>query len=78
VPRGNYLVKNGAVITVDPTLGVLSRGDVHVRDGRIEAVGPDLTAAGAEVIDATDMIVMPGFVETHHQHVELARPQFRG
>jgi 5-methylthioadenosine/S-adenosylhomocysteine deaminase len=66
VPRGNYLIKNGAVITVDPTLGVLSRGDVHVRDGRIEAVGPDLTAAGAEVIDATDMIVMPGFVETHH------------
>ena len=66
ISRGNYLIKNGVVITVDPTLGVLSRGDVHVRDGRIEAVGPDLTTAGAEVIDATDMIVMPGFVETHH------------
>src|SRR5215212_3868647 len=66
IPRGNYLIKNGAVITVDPTLGVLSRGDVHVRDGRIEAVGPDLTAAGAEVIDATDMIVMPGFIDTHY------------
>ena len=39
---------------------------MHVRDGRIEAVGPDLTAAGAEVIDATDMIVMPGFVDTHY------------
>ena len=46
--------------------GVLPRGDVHVRDGRIEAVGPDLAAAGAEVIDATDMIVMPGFVDTHY------------
>jgi len=33
---------------------------------RIEAVGSDLAAAGAEEIDATDMIVMPGFVETHH------------
>ena len=40
--RGNYLIKNGAVITVDPALGVLPRADVHVRDGRIEAVGPDL------------------------------------
>ena len=23
LPRGNYLIKNGAVITVDPSLGVL-------------------------------------------------------
>ncbi len=45
---------------------MLPRADVHVRDGRIEAVGPDLAAAGAEVIDATDMIVMPGFVDTHY------------
>ena len=42
--RGNYLIKNGAVITVDAA-GVLPRADVHVRDGRIEAVGQDLTAA---------------------------------
>jgi cytosine/adenosine deaminase-related metal-dependent hydrolase len=65
VPRGNYLIRNGAVITVDRA-GVLPRADVHVRDGRIEAVGPDLAAAGAETIDATDMIVMPGFVDTHY------------
>jgi 5-methylthioadenosine/S-adenosylhomocysteine deaminase len=64
--RGHYLIKGGAVVTVDPTLGVLPRGDVHVRDGRIEAVGPNLSAPGAETIDATDMIVMPGFVDTHY------------
>lgn len=63
--RGSYLIKNGAVITVDRA-GVLPRADILVRDGRIEAVGPDLTAAGAETLDATDMIVMPGFVDTHH------------
>jgi cytosine/adenosine deaminase-related metal-dependent hydrolase len=65
LPRGHYLIKNGAVITVEPA-GVLPRADVHVRDGRIEAVGPDLAAAGAETIDATDMIVMPGFIDTHY------------
>lgn len=65
LPRGNVLIKNGAVITV-AAAGVLPRADVHVRNGRIEAVGPDLTVAGAEVIDATDMIVMPGFVDTHY------------
>ena len=66
VARGHYLIKNGALITVDPLRGVLPRADVHVRDGRIEAIGPDLQVAGAEIIDATDMIVMPGLVDTHH------------
>jgi 5-methylthioadenosine/S-adenosylhomocysteine deaminase len=63
--RGHYLIRNGAVITVDKA-GVLPRADVLVRDGRIEAVGPALSAAGAEIIDAADMIVMPGFVDTHY------------
>ncbi len=66
VARGAYLIKGGAVVTVDPGLGTLPRADVAVRDGRIEAVGADLSAAGAEVIDATDMIVMPGFIDTHY------------
>ncbi len=64
--RGRYLIRDGAVVTVDPALGVLPRGDVLVDDGRIVAVGRDLNARGAKVIDATDMIVMPGFVNTHH------------
>ena len=66
VSRGTYLIKNGAVITVDPARGVLPRADVLVRNGRIEGVGADLAAPDAEVIDATDMIVMPGFVDTHY------------
>jgi 5-methylthioadenosine/S-adenosylhomocysteine deaminase len=66
IQRGNYLIKNGSVVTVDPSLGVLPRGDVLVRNGRIEQIGTDLAAAGAEVIDATDMIVMPGFIDTHY------------
>ena len=66
VPRGSYLIRNGAVVTVDPALGTLPRADVLVRDGRIERIGPDLAAPGAETIDATDMIVMPGFVDTHY------------
>src|SRR5215204_321364 len=65
LPRGNYVIKNGAVITVD-TAGVLPRADVHVNNGRIEAVGRNLNIPGAEAIDATDMIVMPGFIDTHY------------
>jgi cytosine/adenosine deaminase-related metal-dependent hydrolase len=65
-PREAYLIKNGAVITVEPTLGTLPRGDVLIRDGVIEAVGTGLSAAGSQVIDATDMIVMPGLVDSHY------------
>ncbi|MFT8244525.1 amidohydrolase family protein [Roseomonas sp. BN140053] len=65
-PRGRYLVKGGAVITVDPALGTLPRADVLVNDGVIERVGPDLDAPGAEVIDAADCIVMPGLVDSHY------------
>src|SRR3954468_918770 len=63
--RGNYILRGGTVLTMDDTLGDLPVGDVHVRDGAIVAVGPNLAVQGAEIIDAASMIVMPGFVETH-------------
>ena len=43
----------------------LEQGDVLVEDGRIAAVGANLAADHAEIIDATGMIVMPGLVNAH-------------
>lgn len=63
--RGEYLIKGGFVLTMDPDAGDLANADVHVRDGRIAAVGASLRAPGAAVIDAGDMLVLPGLVETH-------------
>ncbi len=59
------LIKSGIVVTVDESVGDLRRGDVLIEDGRIVAVAPDIAADGAETIDATDRIVMPGFVNAH-------------
>src|SRR3954468_11603488 len=59
------LIRNGVVITLDPRLGDLDRGDVLVEDGRIAAVGPRIEAGDAAVVDATDRIVLPGLVDTH-------------
>jgi 5-methylthioadenosine/S-adenosylhomocysteine deaminase len=64
--RGNFLIRGGAVITVDPQIGTFSRADVLVKEGLIAQIGQDLVASGAEVIDASDMIVMPGFVDSHY------------
>ena len=63
--RGELVVRGGYVLTMDPALGDLPRGDVHVRDGAIVAVGTDLAAPGAATIDAREMIVLPGLIETH-------------
>jgi len=64
--NGRTLFKGGTVVTMDPTVPNLSTGDVLVEGGRIAAVGVNLQAAGAEVIDATGSIVMPGLIDAHH------------
>jgi cytosine/adenosine deaminase-related metal-dependent hydrolase len=63
--RGEYLIRRGFVMTMDAALGDLPRADVHIRDGSIVAVADDIEAPNAAPIDGTDMIVMPGLVETH-------------
>jgi 5-methylthioadenosine/S-adenosylhomocysteine deaminase len=68
--RGEYLIRDGAVVSVDPEIGILDRGAVHVRDGEIidvvEATTDVQTGPDAEVIDASGMIVMPGLVDSHY------------
>jgi cytosine/adenosine deaminase-related metal-dependent hydrolase len=60
------LIKGGTVVSMDAGVGTLASGDVLVEGERISAVGPRLDApAGAEIVDATGMIVMPGFVNAH-------------
>jgi len=76
--RGEFVVRGAHVLTMDPALGDLPTGDVHVRDGAIVAVGATIAAPGADAIDGRGMICMPGFVETHwHLWTSLLRPIVR-
>ena len=59
------LLRNGIVLTLDPQLGNFPQADVLIEGPRIAAIAPQLEAADAEEIDAGNMIVMPGFVDTH-------------
>ncbi len=56
------------LVTMDAQRRELADGALFARDGVIEAVGPtaDLPATADTVIDATDQIVIPGLVNTHH------------
>jgi 5-methylthioadenosine/S-adenosylhomocysteine deaminase len=66
------LIRNGIVLTQDPSLGELPRADVLVEGDTIAAVGPNLSADGAEVIDAEGDIVIPGFIDTHRHTWETS------
>ena len=63
------LLRNARLlVTMDAQRREIEGGAVYARDGVIEAVGPsaDLPATADEVIDASDQVVIPGLVNTHH------------
>ena len=58
------LVKGGRI--VDPAQGMDERGDLLIEDGVVAAIHPDITPPdGARVIEATDLVVCPGFIDLH-------------
>jgi dihydroorotase len=65
------LIKNGRLI--DPASGLDSIADLLIEDGLIAGVGSNLTSAGAETFDATELVVAPGFID---MHVHLREPGF--
>jgi len=75
-PGRRYLIRGGHVMSMDPAVGDFAVADVLVEGKTIAAVGPDLKASGAGVLDARGHIVMPGFVDTHHHQFETALRSF--
>ncbi len=65
------LIRGGTVF--DGSGGAGRRADVLVRNGRVDAIAPQLGAPdGARILDATDAWVTPGFVDLHtHYDAEL-------
>ena len=65
--RERILIRNAdAVVTCDPADRVLYNSDILICGNRIEAVGSNLAAGDAQIIDAAGKYVYPGLVNTHH------------
>jgi dihydroorotase len=65
------LIKNGTVI--DPLQSSEKKIDLLIRDGRVAAIDERINEKDAEVFDAADLIVAPGFIDLH---VHLREPGF--
>lgn len=64
------IIKGGTIVTAQDTY----QADIGIIDGCIAAIDPDLTDA-PEIIDATDLLVMPGGIDSH---VHIAQPSGDG
>ena len=63
------LIKNGRV--VDPSSGLDKTTDILIDKGKIAAIKPSIKASGAKIIDASRLVVAPGFID---MHVHLREP----
>jgi len=70
-PNQHILLKGGTVVSMDPNVGDFVTGDVLIQGKKIVGVAGALRApAGAQVINASNTIVIPGFVDAHRHSWE--------
>ena len=69
-PKHRILLRGGTIISLDSKVGDLAQGDVLIEGKKIVVIGPGLKAPDAQVIDARDTIIVPGFVDTHRHSWE--------
>src|SRR6478672_1600774 len=70
----SLLIRGGTILTLNDRWDVVE-GDVSIRDGRIAAIGSNLTGPHDRVIEARGGFVLPGLIQTH---IHLCQTLFRG
>jgi dihydropyrimidinase len=60
------IIKNGTIVTATDTY----QGEILIEDGKIAQIGSNLSAIGAEVIDAKGCLVLPGGIDPH-THLDM-------
>ncbi|WP_423802427.1 dihydropyrimidinase [Neobacillus sp. SAB-20_R2A] len=60
------IVKNGTIVTAADTF----KGEILIEDGKITQIGANISAVGAEVIDAKGCLVFPGGIDPH-THLDM-------
>ena len=63
--RRHTVIRDTMALTMDPALGEIAGADIEILDGAIVGIGPGLDAPGADVVDGSSTITLPGFVDSH-------------
>ena len=71
-PNGRaILIKGGTILSMDQKVGDFEKGDVLIQGKKIVSVGPNVEAPkSAIVVDGSNRILMPGFIDTHHHQYQ--------
>lgn len=62
----DLVIKNGTIVTATESY----KADIGVKDGKIFMIAEDIDAKGAEVVDASGKMVLPGAIDCH-THLEM-------
>src|SRR3982751_4245183 len=60
------IIKNGTIVTATDTY----QAEILIEDGKISQIGTNLSATGAEIIDARGCFVFPGGIDPH-THLDM-------
>jgi cytosine/adenosine deaminase-related metal-dependent hydrolase len=70
-PRRRIVIKGATILSMDPAIGDFVQGDLLIEGRKIAAVNANVGNVGdAIVVDARDMILIPGFVDAHRHSWE--------
>ena len=59
------LIRSATILTMDDRFGDIAAGDLLVDGDRVAAIGRDIAAADAEIVDGRGKIVIPGLINAH-------------
>jgi len=65
----NLLIKNGLIVTMNPSNEVIRNGTIYIEGNRIKEIGLGSSISnkdGARIIDAHDKIIIPGMISCHN------------
>src|SRR6476659_2551136 len=61
------VLKGGVVLTLDRQVGDFAQADLLIEDGKSREIRPNIEVSSdaAAVVDASNRIIIPGFIDTH-------------
>lgn len=60
----DIIIKNAKIYTMDEK-GIIEKGDILIKDGKIAKIDQNINEDSSMVIDATGRLVFPGFIDAH-------------